>query len=454
MKKFTAFVLGVFALPTVLFAQGEGFSMNVDGAVGATIVDGELVNSIGIRPEFVIGKLGVRLDLSLYLDADGKIKDEYWDEPGDYLEKIYYIRWGQKGDPFYIKGGQIDNVTLGYGLLVNNYANSVEYPNRIRVGTQIGIDKGDWGFDAFQNNFRELDNKGSLYGVRGFYRPIPILEVGATWASDNDQFANVSFREDVKDAKKEQWVGINQDEILDGFLKDDPAISGFVLDAAVPIIRQKSLNLTFYTQYAKLIDYGYGLTPIGAKLQISLLSARAELRRFGKEFVSEYFDRTYELNRSNLVRNGNNGIYSATTKEQSIAGFQKTTNGYFGEASFTIPQIVVATAAFSDMLGNKDENGKSIHDQSLYAEADLNTKYIPQISKATAYYQQTHVDNVFSFDQTQSTIWGYKLGYELAANASLVFDWQHHYVPNGFKTNGETKYKVERVVTIETIISF
>lgn len=451
MKKFTAFVLGVFALPTVIFAQGEGFSMNVDGAVGATIVDGELVNSIGIRPEFVIGKLGIRLDLSLYIDADGQIKDEYWDEPGDYLEKIYFIRWGQKGDPFYIKGGQLDNVTLGYGLLVNNYANSVEYPNRIRVGIQLGIDKENWGFDAFQNNFRELDNKGSLYGVRGFYRPIPILEVGATWASDNDQFANVSFREDVKNAK-----GIVQAEqtktTLSGFLNEDPAISGFVLDAAVPIIRQQSLNLTVYTQYAKLMDYGYGLTPIGAKLQISLLSARAELRRFGKEFVSEYFDRTYELNRSSLVNS--NGNYSAETKEQIIANFQKTTNGYFGEASFTIPQILVATAAFSDMLGNKDTNGKSIHDQSLYAEADLNTKYIPQIAKATAYYQQTHVDNVFSFDQTQSTIWGYKLGYELAANAALVFDWQHHYVPNGFKANGEPRYKVERVVTIETIISF
>ncbi|MCC7431151.1 hypothetical protein IT568_09935, partial [bacterium] len=358
MRKITLLLLGIFTVPTLIFAQESGFSLNVDGAVGATIVDGEIVNSIGIRPEFAIGKLGIRLDLSVYVDKDGKIKDQYWDEPGDYLEKIYYIRWGQKGDPFYVKGGQLDNVTLGYGLLVNNYTNSVEYPNRIRVGTQLGLDYGNWGIDAFQNNFRELDNKGSLLGIRGFYRPVSLLEVGATFATDNDQNANVAFRESVKDAKE-----LNPgNTTLDGFLKAEPTISGFVLDAGMPILQMEGLNLTVYTQFAKLLGYGYGLTPVGARFQFTSLQIRAELRRFGKEFLSEYFDRTYELNRSELSQT--NGIFTVSHKEDKIKTITKTTNGYFGEASFTIPGILTATAAFSDMLGNKDSNGKTVHDQS------------------------------------------------------------------------------------------
>ncbi|MCC7429889.1 hypothetical protein IT568_03505, partial [bacterium] len=132
----------------------------------------------------------------------------------------------------------------------------------------------------------------------------------------------------------------------------------------------------------------------------------------------------------------------------------KTTNGYFGEASFTIPGILTATAAFSDMLGNKDSNGKTVHDQSIYGEAgiDENLSKKFKIAKASLYYQQTHVDNAFKFTkQTESTIWGYKLGYAIAENASLIFDWQHHYTPD---SNTKSGYRRERTVTIETVISF
>ena len=39
------------------------------------------------------------------------------------VDKIYYLRWGQPGDELFILAGALPSITLGQGILINNYSN-------------------------------------------------------------------------------------------------------------------------------------------------------------------------------------------------------------------------------------------------------------------------------------------------------------------------------------------
>jgi len=134
-------------------------------------------NQIGIRPELSFGKFGMMLDLSLYIDGEGNIASQYWDSPQDILEKIYYLRWGRKGDPFYIKVGAIDNYRLGFGILMNRYANTIQYPSVIRVGGTMGFKAGNFGMDVFVNNITPCWKDFTKAFLKLFLHLLPAMKV-------------------------------------------------------------------------------------------------------------------------------------------------------------------------------------------------------------------------------------------------------------------------------------
>ena len=112
---------------------------SLQGAFGAVTIDGKLWNQIALRPIIPFGKLSVALDLVLYIDQDGNIYDEGWDfSSGEnvkntIVDKIYYVRYGSRWSKNYFKVGALDNVTMGYGVLLNNYCNTLLYPQVRKV---------------------------------------------------------------------------------------------------------------------------------------------------------------------------------------------------------------------------------------------------------------------------------------------------------------------------------
>ena len=72
--------------------------------IGSTTLDGILYNQVSLRPEINIGKIGIGLDLVVYLDNEGNVRNEEWDienDPGLLLDKILYIKYGSKVDPYW-----------------------------------------------------------------------------------------------------------------------------------------------------------------------------------------------------------------------------------------------------------------------------------------------------------------------------------------------------------------
>ena len=81
--------------------------ISVQGAFGAVTIDGKIWNQIALRPVLPFGKLSVALDVVIYIDQDGNIHDDEWDlSSGEkvkntIIDKIYYIRYGNRWDKNY-----------------------------------------------------------------------------------------------------------------------------------------------------------------------------------------------------------------------------------------------------------------------------------------------------------------------------------------------------------------
>ena len=84
------------------------------------------------------------------------------------MDKILYIKYGQKTDPSWFKYGSLEDLTLGYGGLVNNYSNMMEFPTVRRVGVNGGFNIGPVSGELFLSILRILEGVG-LYQDLGFH---------------------------------------------------------------------------------------------------------------------------------------------------------------------------------------------------------------------------------------------------------------------------------------------
>ena len=171
--------------------DGEGM-LAMDAGFGAVTIDGQLYNQIALRPDISIGKLGVGLDVVIYMDQDGNIRKDEWDEAKDIIDKVMYVRWGQPGDPFFVRVGTLENVVMGYGLFMNGYSNMMEYPSVRKTGHHVGFTIGNFGVENVVANYKEFSFSGEstglgIMGLRGTYS-LGKLTFGTTLVMDNNQY--------------------------------------------------------------------------------------------------------------------------------------------------------------------------------------------------------------------------------------------------------------------------
>ena len=166
---------------------------NLGLGVGSATIDGTIYNQVALRPELSFGKLGIGLDLVMYIDNQGSIRKDEWDEASDIIDKFLFIRWGQKSDPFWFKWGSLNNITIGYGGLLAGYSNMMEFPSVRKVGINTGMSFGNFGGELFLSNMKDFSRGGTLMGLRGTYKlsdAIP-LTFGLNFIMDMNQFSGL-----------------------------------------------------------------------------------------------------------------------------------------------------------------------------------------------------------------------------------------------------------------------
>ena len=302
-------------------------------SMGSVTVQDRQLYRLSLRPEIPFGKLAVAFDIELFIGEDGDFQSRGWSfdtaaETFDtFLRKIYYVRYGRPGDPVFVRVGALDRVTLGYGLIMDRYRNTLQYPGVKNTGVRFqleGLGGGSFGVEGLVSNLQDLEEGGALVGLRVFNRPMPRLEVGLTYVVDLDQYAGLldrdgdgfpddvdAFPEDEDRALDNDGDGVSDEfdddddndgvididsdsglppDVIDGLaalegdafrvdrdvrrrtpfdknrVGSDPfGILG--LDAGYNVLDDDRLNLTIYGQMAVMIDDDDELSPASADSQ-------------------------------------------------------------------------------------------------------------------------------------------------------------------------------------------
>ena len=449
-------------------AAGWGAAMGI----GAVTMDGQTWTQVSLRPDIPIGKLGIALDLTLYFDENGNVRKSDWDEGKDLIDKIYYLRWAHKGDPVYLKAGALDDVTLGYGMLVKHYSNSMQYPAVRRVGGEFDIHVGRPQLEGFVANFRELGDPG-LLGLRASYPVIGKLRVGGSYVMDGNLYAGMmdddkdhvpneldrfpdhndgsehdtwTALRDTLGAGSDMWelmtqsAGYPGEEWLAGPLSDYSKAEESLQAIGADVGYELLPNLDLYAQWAKFNGYGNGWAPGVRWRPFSWLQAGAEYRVWGEQFIGEFVNRSYDLERTVFLGD-------TLLSREALLEHAPAMKGIYADALLRVFNILRVKAAFNSMTpdaaGADDWN-------SLWADAGLDLSKLPKLTELSAYYEQVGVKSLFAL-KSESTVSGVRLGYEMAPGAEMRLNWRTTYVDANGDGRIRGKEETVRTFAVETV---
>ena len=225
MKKNIILILILFC---VIGLQAQNpFSLR--GVLGFATIDDKVWGQFALRPTIDIWKIKFGFDIVMYIDQNGKIHQDEWDFSNStaikntILDKIYYIQYGTRYESVYIRAGALERTTLGYGILVNRYSNTFDYPQQRKIGLDAKFQSKYVSLQAFVNNFKE---NASVVGGR-ISSVIPAgLHLGISAVTDQNQYLGLQDRDydgrpDIVDSfpyDDKNWL----DSDGDGLADDDP----------------------------------------------------------------------------------------------------------------------------------------------------------------------------------------------------------------------------------------
>jgi hypothetical protein len=146
--------------------------------IGAIVIDGTTWQKIVAQPKFHFGD--VKFGLYLPLIYDGNMFDpEDWYHPNgndewsfgtdqsgvvdivtdavsDTVLKIKYFELRDPRNPPFLKIGSLEDITVGHGLIMRDFANDAYFPAIRRVGLNFGFDFGKLGFEYMVNDAGNL----------------------------------------------------------------------------------------------------------------------------------------------------------------------------------------------------------------------------------------------------------------------------------------------------------
>ncbi|MDI6703699.1 MAG: hypothetical protein QME40_03390 [bacterium] len=402
MKKTFLFLI-LLTFPGFLLAQEEKLIGETVLSCGATQIGDKTYSSLSINQDVSFGKLGVGLACQLKWNEDG-IRDEDWKKPEDYLPNIIrYIRWANKGDrPLYIKLGELSDMRIGHGFIVNGYANMIGekgtngFKQVIGVVFDVNLEKG--GIETLVNNVIKIKEEDippfRLYGGRIYVSPLkttgvtfpPIVDrirVGASYVRDTDPDPDNEGEEDL---------------IVQG------------LDSELPLIPRL---LILYYDWATIRDHGSG-SGVGIMGEFPYhyfdLGYKIEYRDIKKDFTPSIFNSLYEVSRP--VRLG-----------------VKDIKGWYGEVGLKVPMIFIFSIGYED-YDKRDEEYPILFGR-LEIEGQL-IKILTKkdISGSAIYYKKNADRDPFNFTTPDSCVIG-RLCYGVTEGVNMVYIWKETYKEDG-----------------------
>lgn len=322
-------------------------SMDENNTLGAyfgyTNIGGESYLGLSLMPELQLGKLGIGLDIPIQFNLKThQIRTDQYKDGVAWLRMIRYLSWGiKKQDPLYVKVGDLTGSYLGYGMLINNYSNSISVDKR-KIGVDLDYCYKD--FLGIELLYSDVDIRSlNLMGVRPYIKPlsftgIPIiktLDIGFQYVTDRDNTGSLSSADPL--AINNSYVG-------------NSGSTGMGIDMGVVLLNIPMVRLVAFTSASMLnkntntkfkhdldslktrvdatqefkdaadnYDNGYGISA-GLDLKVKFLGSiirmdsRIERLWSTDYYTPNFYNISYEMNKdarilSNVSATAQKGIY-------------------------------------------------------------------------------------------------------------------------------------------------
>jgi hypothetical protein len=200
------------------------------------------------------------------------------DAVSDTFLKIKYFEWNDQRDPFFFKIGNLNDITIGHGLIMRDFANDADFPAIRRTGLNFGLDYGKVGFEYMVND------AGNLL-------TLPVMFSDASFVPDVLTGGRVYTRPFASEAKKKGELKSIGDLALGVSLLVDfgPAVDfyeGSITpeDAGKPIFLNPGVDLDvpiFETDFFSIVGFA------DAALMLPYFRSAPTLAPIGKGFAFE-----------------------------------------------------------------------------------------------------------------------------------------------------------------------
>lgn len=267
----------------------------------------------------------------------------------EFNDRDAFLRGADDASLFF-KLGNLNNLSLGYGIVMQDFANDTDFPAVRRVGINVGLQGERFGFEALTNSFGDPEVLGlRLFLGRGF-------SIGAGAAVDLFPASALPSTEAA----------------FADYIAADPIFVNPAADISLSILRNaEALNATLFGQAATLVPVlrnAFGDVPAGPFVGAGGLSGdftdvianygvsagvlgnigpidyRLEYRDFVGEFIPSFYGPGYERLRGDRV------IDTLDYAQASVNGTLGTdpirTTGVYGEAGGTFFDLVTLTGGY------------------------------------------------------------------------------------------------------------
>lgn len=393
--------------------------------IGSITIGEEIYGKVVFQPTFSIGKLKTALYLPIIYKTDmfdpddwyrPKGNDEWsfgtdqegipaiaYDALSDLFLKIKYLQWGEQRDDFWIKLGNLNNFTIGHGLVMYNYANDADFPSLRRVGVNMGVEYDKWGYELVINDLAQAE----VMGGRVFFKIADPVSLGVTAITDINPGADLPDTYDP-------GVGIPTNDMI-----GNPLFINMALDLDIPFSEADALSMIAFIDAAGMIPYfrsdggaGYSDVKKGLGLEsmystenglqnygvsggifgkFLIIDYRLSLNYFTGAFKPAFYNTAYDRTRgekaiemAGLVQNPGNDIYNDTL-------------GVYGEGHYELPKVFSIEMGYMAPLAFKDEGGiEMAQDDEFHLKATIASDVIPVIDlHGSLTYDRTNLVPMF-----------------------------------------------------------
>ncbi len=249
--------------------------------IGSVTLEGDTYAKLVFQPEIELGRLRASLYLPFIYQRDLFDPDDWYkpkgnnewnfgfgtnpegeeyvwfesvegtrEAAGDMLRdlalKFRFVEFGQQRDPFFIKLGNLNNMVLGHGVLVNNYANDIDFPAIRRVGINGGLTLGRFGLEYLVNDLSEPE----VFGVRPWIKPFGPdrrLALGISGVMDIDPAGDLPPTPEADPETGEVPVDLFADARA-----ADPIMAHVAGDVDLPIIERDAFSIILFSDFGTL----------------------------------------------------------------------------------------------------------------------------------------------------------------------------------------------------------